>query len=299
VATSPAHVLGEIIGTVFETMVDDVLQGVATDHKLYLDRHGVRGCRSGVKCSWLDKYDNSHDLDFVLERGGSDDRLGRPVAFVEAAWRRYTKHSRNKVQEIQGSVGPVAERYNEQAPFLGAILAGHFTVAALAQLRSHGFQVLLIPYSSIIQAFASAKVDVDFQENTEIDKLQRKVDAWKGRTVLQRSRIVRRVASELRALNRAEIGGFVGALESALNRTVDRVTILPLSGNAVEYSSIADAIEFITHHEPKCGVQSTFVRYEVQVWYSNGDRIQGQFGDRDGAVGFLRLVAGNTATHAT
>lgn len=52
---------------------------------------------------------NAHDLDFVLERGGSDDKIGMPAAFIETAWRRYTKHYRNNAQEIQGALEPLAE----------------------------------------------------------------------------------------------------------------------------------------------------------------------------------------------
>ena len=85
---------------------------------------------------------NSHDLDFVLERGGTPDKIGMPVAFIETAWRRYTKHSRNKAQEIQGALEPLAETYRHLAPFKGAVLAGVFTEGALTQLRSLGFTVL-------------------------------------------------------------------------------------------------------------------------------------------------------------
>ena len=52
---------------------------------------------------------------------------GKPVAFIESAWRRYTKHSRNKAQEIQGAILPLAETYSESNLFLGAVLAGVFT----------------------------------------------------------------------------------------------------------------------------------------------------------------------------
>jgi hypothetical protein len=48
------------------------------------------------------------------------------VAFIETAWRRYTRHSRNKAQEIEGAIGPLAETFAHARPFLGAILAGQF-----------------------------------------------------------------------------------------------------------------------------------------------------------------------------
>ena len=74
---------------------------------------------------------NEHDLDFVLERGGTATKRGIPVAFIETAWRRYTKHSRNKAQEIQGAIVPLFETYKRYHPLMGAILAGDFTPGAL------------------------------------------------------------------------------------------------------------------------------------------------------------------------
>src|SRR5687768_7495066 len=118
-ARSPAHKFGQILGTVLEEAIHPLLQSFAEQHDLYLDSKGPRSCRPGVKCSWVDLNGNSHDLDFVLERGGSRDQVGTPVAFVETAWRRYTKHSRNKVQEIQGAIEPLAETHRNVGPFKG------------------------------------------------------------------------------------------------------------------------------------------------------------------------------------
>lgn len=69
-AQSPAHRFGQIIGDVLEAAIRPLLEKFARDHDLYLDAGGPRSCRRGKKCSWLDLNGNSHDLDFVLERGG-------------------------------------------------------------------------------------------------------------------------------------------------------------------------------------------------------------------------------------
>ena len=74
-----------------EAAVLPMLQGFATTNRLYLDRQGHRSCRKGSKCTWVDANGNAHDLDFVLERGGTPEEVGTPVAFIEAAWRRYTE----------------------------------------------------------------------------------------------------------------------------------------------------------------------------------------------------------------
>ena len=124
-AKSPAHKLGQIIGDHVEAAIDVPLRNMAAEFGLYLDHQHRRPARQGKrKVAWEDSYGNTHDLDYVLEEGGSEEERGNPRAFIEIAWRRYTKHSRNKAQEIQGAVLPLAETYKECAPFLGAVLAG-------------------------------------------------------------------------------------------------------------------------------------------------------------------------------
>jgi hypothetical protein len=99
-AESLAHRWGQIVGAVFETFVRAILAEVAQRHSLYLDSKGPRKSRGAQrKVAWQDGSGNTHDLDYVLERGGTENALGVPVAFVESAWRRYTKHSKNKARQ--------------------------------------------------------------------------------------------------------------------------------------------------------------------------------------------------------
>src|SRR5580704_9137570 len=125
-----------------------------------------RPARGGKKVVWEGKYDNSHSLDFVIEAGGDEDTIGQPIAFIESAWRRYTKHSKNKAQEIQGAILPIAEKHRFCAPMLGCIFAGEYTAGALNQLKSIGFKVLYLTYDSVIEAFESVGVDARFDEST-------------------------------------------------------------------------------------------------------------------------------------
>ena len=87
-ASSPAHRFGQIIGDLLEEIMLPLLQDFCDNRRLYLDKKGITSARKGKKVTWLDKYENAHDLDFVIERGGSDSVVGRPVAFIEAAWRQ-------------------------------------------------------------------------------------------------------------------------------------------------------------------------------------------------------------------
>jgi hypothetical protein len=158
-AGSPAHRFGQIIGEVLEAATLPLLEQFARDHQLYLDKMGKRPCRKGKKCTWLDSNGNTHDLDYVLERGGTPDKVGMPAAFIETAWRRYTKHSRNKAQEIQGAIEPLAATFKNSGPFKGAVLAGVFTEGALQQLKSLGFTVLYFPYESVVAVFRTFGID--------------------------------------------------------------------------------------------------------------------------------------------
>src|SRR4051812_19167298 len=165
-ADAPGHRLGQMIGEALELALEPVLQELADLRALCLDKKGSRRARRGVKVTWTDSLANRHDLDYVLERGGTEDEIGVPVAFIETAWRRYTKHSKNKAQEIQGAILPLLATHSEAKPFPGAVLAGVFTEGSLEQLRSNGFAVLYIPYEEIIEAFRRFGIDVRFDETT-------------------------------------------------------------------------------------------------------------------------------------
>lgn len=148
-AQSPAHKFGQIIGDTLELALEPLLISVARKHNLYLDRKGIRIARGKKKkVSWKDKYGNVHDLDYVFERDGTPKNIGTPLAFIEIAWRRYTKHSRNKAQEIQGAIMPLKETHCRSCPFIGVVLAGEFTKGSLDQLRSLNFAVLYFPYNT-------------------------------------------------------------------------------------------------------------------------------------------------------
>jgi hypothetical protein len=283
-AQSPAHRLGQIIGEELERAIHKPLQEIAEEFGLYLDYKHPRPARGGKrKVAWTDSRGNVHDLDYVLEEGGSEETLGRPRAFIESAWRRYTKHSRNKAQEIQGAIVPLSETYHDCHPFLGAVLAGVFTDGSLAQFRSHKFNLVYCQYDTIVQAFASEGVDVATDERTSEADLQRKVDALDRLTEAQRERI----AEEIRRLHADQFGQFFYELRTCLNRTIEHVFVLTLSGLSRQLASIEDAVRFVEEHN-EAAPASEFVRYELNIRYTNGDEIRGSFREKAKAIDFLR-----------
>jgi hypothetical protein len=283
VAESPAHRFGQIIGEVLEAAIAPLLEEFAEKHGLYLDKQGERPCRPGKRCSWLDLHGNKHDLDFVLERGGHAEKLGIPAAFIETAWRRYTKHSRNKAQEIQGAIGPLAETHKHARPFIGVILAGVFTEGALNQLRSLGFCVLYFSYDSVIAAFRDYGIDASFDEDTPDAAFRKKADAYDAMSTARRAGLARGLLRK----QKGDVEQFLEALEKVVSRQIDRITVMPLHGNARDLPNVADAIKFIEGYAEKVS-KLPIQRYEIRIRYNNGDSVEATFREKGDAVTFLR-----------
>jgi hypothetical protein len=282
-AVSPAHRFGQIIGEVLEASVLPLLAKFARKHDLYLDRKGPRPARAGTKVTWTDKNGNEHDLDFVLERGGTAVKIGQPVAFIETAWRRYTRHSRNKAQEIQAAILPLVEKHRGSAPFVGVILAGVFTEGALTQLKSERFTVVYLPYETILKAFRRVGIEAAFDEDSADAEFAKKVKTWTSPA----GKRTAAVAKALTRPNRKELEEFLARLEAAVVRQIASIRILPLHGAAFELPSVGEAIAFVQNYKEDDG-RGPLVGYEIQIRYNSGDSIDGRFATKDAAIGFLR-----------
>lgn len=286
-AEAPGHRLGQIIGDALELAIEPILRSFAEEHDLYLDKKEPRPARDGVKCTWVDSLGNAHDLDFVLERGGTSKKIGTPVAFVETAWRRYTKHSRAKAQEIQGAILPLLTTHSKVKPFAGAVVAGRWTDGALQQMVSSGLSVLHIDYPEIVEVFKTVGIDIDSKEDTPDSYLQEQVDAWTYLSPETQSS----VGEALRNCVPGRFTTFRQQLERSISRVVRRITVLPLHGVAVEFGSVGEAIEMIESYTPP-EMTPGLVRFEVIVSYTNGDRIDAEFGSAVDAMDFLRTFSG-------
>jgi len=286
-AESPAHKFGQIIGELLEAIVRPQLEVFCRSQQLYLDHQKKnRPIRNGKKVTWADLYGNAHDLDFVIERGGTDAVIGRPVAFIEVAWRRYTKHSRNKAQEIQGAILPLAEKYKWSNPFLGVVLAGVFTSGSLEQLHSLGFNVLHFPYETLVHAFQLEGVDILFDEGTSDNVFRQTAAQIEGLS----TDAIGSIQSRLIEANHTAIDEFFAALNRRLSRYVTRVVITPLYGRVNEFAAIEDALCFLGQHFIYEG-SLEFRKYEIYVEFSNGDRVQASFEDKIKVTEFLEFVS--------
>jgi hypothetical protein len=281
-ALAPGHRLGQIIGEMFELAVEPSLATFCATHDLYLDGKRPRRARRGVKVTWLDNLGNRHDLDHVIERGGTEDEVGIPAAFIETAWRRYTKHSKNKAQELQAAVLPVLAKWHHVKPFAGVMLAGEFTSSSLEQLRSNGFTVLHIPYQTIIDVFAEFGIDVFFDESTADAHLQLQINRYEALVAEEKNAI----GDSLRDAASVEMGLFMESLSTAILRRIDSVSILPLHGSETVVSTVESAIKLLVEYASPA-VPGALIRFEIIVRYDNGDRIVADFANAADAVGFL------------
>ncbi len=70
---------------------------------------------------------------------------------------------------------------------------------------------------------------------------------------------------------------------------IDAIRVLPLFGTAVMFDKLTEALDFIKQ-QPEDGRNATgpLVRIEVQVRYSDGSRIEGQFPNKFRAIEFLK-----------
>jgi hypothetical protein len=283
--TAPGHKLGQMIGNFFEAIISANLERVAKKHGLYLDRKGLRPGVRGTKrkLTWADSEGNRHDLDYVFERGGTADKLGRPVAFVEMAWRRYTKHSRNKTGEIEGALLHLRDSHRS-CLFSGVVLAGEYTGGGIQQLRSHGIAVLHLPYSAMIAAFQTKGIDLDYPENASASRKRGLVSAWARLTKTELAEI----AVHFEEAVRPQVEEFILKLEAGIARRIESISVVGLYGRTSMVKTIAEALQAVRvfREDDLSGVR--FAKFEVVVRMGDGSEIVGRaFPTKEAVIQFL------------
>mgnify|MGYP001045719563 CR=1 FL=1 len=288
-AKSPAHRFGQIIGDLLEYTLIRYCQPIAKEYGMYLDYKHSRPARNNQnEVRWTDINGNTHKLDIVIEYGGSEIKTGNPRAFIEMAWRRYTKHSKNKAQEISAAIQPLVSRYSEYGPFYGAVLAGEFTENSLNQMKSEGFKLLYFSINAIEDAFATQGIDAHWDENTSEETLQNRVVQLEALTETQ----LQLIGDYLIHNNIEQWEIFLMCLRNALERTLESISVVSLYGNSKIFYNVQEACAYIAEEEKEVTfTKDSFYRYEIVVKYSNGDKIDMQFREQQAAIASLnRLI---------
>jgi hypothetical protein len=279
-AKSFSHKFGQTIGDLLELALLPYFEKFSRKHKLYLDKKGTRKARSGKKVTWKDAKGNKHDLDLVLERGGKESKIGNPVAFIESAWRRGTRHSKNKVQEIQAAINPIVQLHHESVCFKGAILGGDFTAPSLVQLQSDNFTVLHFPTSIFVAAFKKFNLDIISSDTTEEAEFERRIQIWEGFSNKEK------LYETLVKLNKNAVKTFFNSLSNAVSRSIDRIIILPLHGQESTLNNVLEALEYLKKYSEN-KMKLPITKYEVTIKYNTGDRIEAVFKDKKDCMKFL------------
>ncbi len=285
--TSPGHKLGQLIGNFFEEFFSNRLANLAEELGFYCDTKGPRPKVRGEKkkVTWTDDEGNVHELDYVFERDGTRDEKGEPAAFIELAWRRYTKHSRNKAGEIEAALVPLGNSYRNTCNFLGAILGGEFTEGARIQLTSHKINILYIAYRKIVEVFLTKGINLDYAEDATNEHKYKLIEAWENLSEDDIKDIEKSFTDSIKP----NYDKFVRSLRSALLRKIEKILILSLFGNEMAFTSVTDAIAAIEKYDiiPEEGAK--FYKFEVYIKFTNGDKIEGSFYEREEALKFLRI----------
>jgi len=284
-SAAPGHLLGQLIGNLLEDALKPELQKLASSNGLFLDFKGPRvPLRTGVKVTWSDELGNTHDLDFVLEHGGNSATQGIPAAFVECAWRRYTKHSKAKAQEISAALDSLLIKWTNYKPIGAAVLAGDWTQNAIAQLTSNGYVVLHFDFPKTVEVFELHGVNIQGEgESTSDTFWLKQCHILQKMTGKQRESLIQ----DMRKRMSEDLKAFVEELENRVVRKVSRVCITPLHGDQLSFLKISDAIGAVQAYSMR-PIEASFIRFEIRIDYTNGDHIEANFVSQKTAIDFMK-----------
>ncbi len=245
-----------------------LLKEVADQLNLFLDNRCVsRSCR-GDKIKWPDAQGNLVDYDFVLEIGGNSHVRGIPVAFVESFWRRGARHSKDKARDDTNKLLPMRENY-VTARLLAIAACGEFTEPARDYVRSRSVEMFYVGKSSILNAFASCGVPLDYPDNLpEEEKLRLLQVSQHALTQTRRAQICEKL----------RIGDGGAALESFKRRIVASLSAVPqeiriymlAKSDPAVFQSLAQATEFLKGNPPQFSASKNSEQFDYEVVFSDG-----------------------------
>ncbi|MDP2564407.1 hypothetical protein [Pseudoalteromonas marina] len=242
-AKSPAHKIGQLIGHMLEEIFEPLLREVSTKTDTYLDKTNIdRPSRTSKTLMHIDDQGNNHGLDFVYERFGDDNNEGLPIGFIECAWRRYTKHSKNKVQEIHSAIESLAMKHKSYSPFKGAILSGHYSEPSLQQLKSQGYTIIHIPYETVIEAYEYAGFDIAYDSETVLEDL-----LYKGISIDGLSETdINKIRSYIFKACHIGIYDFIHTLIGSLTKQIELINITPVIEQSYNFTEPLETLKWLT-----------------------------------------------------
>ena len=285
---SSGHKLGQLIGDWYEEyFILPLLQRVGRNLNLFVDSRFVnRKVRVG-KILWDDLDGNSVDYDYVLELGGSNVKLGIPVAFIECFWRRGARHSKDKARDDSGKLMPMRETY-PTARFLGIVSAGNFTKPARELVRSRKIDLFYVPKEKIVNAFDSCGLKMDYPDKLPEDEKADIVEKFDKNFKASKKKAVQEALIEL--VGQATIESYVDRVRATLSALPQEIRfILRHDSMPIAFESVAAATDFLKL--PNFNMTSPIESYLYQVTYSDGSEFEKSVDN----LGELRRLHGQIA----
>lgn len=268
--SSAGHLLGQLIGDWWEEFVIlPLLTEIASELNLFIDNRSVkRTCRS-EKIQWRDVDGNSVDYDYVLELGGTTDKKGIPVAFIESFWRRGARHSKDKARDDTTKLLPMRDTY-PTARFLAIAACGEFTTPAKEYVRSRNVELFYIAKEQIIAALKEVAADVDYADNSpEAYKLEL---ANRLQTIFKKKDNKEKAARKLVELaGISTFSSFKSKIIGSLTASPQEIEISSLKRfGPVVFTSIDEATNFLAEKPPKFPETGNAAHVEYKVAFSDG-----------------------------
>lgn len=266
---SSGHKLGQLVGDWFQDyFVCPMLQSIAERLGLYLDhRMRARSARPLGIC-WKDEDGNEVDYDFVLELGGTDEKLGVPVAFLECFWRRGARHSKDKARDDSGKLMPMRDTY-PTSRFLGIIASGQFTAPAREMIASRQIDLFYLPKQKIVDAFMQLDMAMDYD-----DKSSEGVKAQIARDferMLTKETKVAAAKALLSLMSSTVIDGYLSRVRASLSALPQEIRISGEKRSAPKtFEDVQSAGEFLRSSSIVFEYSDVEDRFGYEVTYSDG-----------------------------
>ncbi len=281
-ANSPSHKFGQMLGDFFEEQIVSYFRK-NINNAFYVDYKHSRPARNGKKeVKWKDEKGNEHKLDIVIEKGGTEKKLGIPKAFIEVAWRNYEKHSKNKAQEISGAIIPLIKTYSQLTPFYGCVLGGVFTDNSQKQLISEGFVITYFDKKTLSNVFEAYGINIFWKDDTKEEDFEKRIGVFGS--VLQFKK--EKLEEDFQLLLMQGMKQFMKDLKKILENKIARILIYTFYGKTIELMNIESAISFIEKYGEK-DFSLPFVFYKIEIIYDNSGRISAEFPNKRDAIIFL------------
>jgi hypothetical protein len=268
---SSGHKLGQLIGDWYEEyFVLPLLVKAADTLELFVDSRFIeREVREG-KILWDDLDGNTVDYDYVLELGGTKDKLGTPVAFIECFWRRGARHSKDKARDDSGKLMPMRDTY-PTARFLGIVSAGDFTKPARELVRSREIDLFYVPKDKIVSAFKACGLVMDYPDKLAEDDKAEIVEKFDKEFSEKKKKEVQQ--SLLGLIGDAAIKSYVDRVSASLSALPQEIRfILRQDSSPIIFESVNEASKFLK--SPTFNMTEPTESYIYQITYSDGSEFE-------------------------